>query len=90
LIPLNAATEPKQPQEKALSPVSGKTEGQQQRSQNVPSQADHSSTEDEATESEVESLKSDKGTKLKKTGMWYVIFSAVVKCGLGSSPNHLW
>ncbi|KFR09437.1 Centrosomal protein of 120 kDa, partial [Opisthocomus hoazin] len=67
LIPLNAATEPKQPQEKALSPVSGKTEGQQQRSQNVPSQADHSSTEDEATESEVESLKSDKGTKLKKT-----------------------
>ncbi|XP_075267410.1 centrosomal protein of 120 kDa isoform X1 [Opisthocomus hoazin] len=69
LIPLNAATEPKQPQEKALSPVSGKTEGQQQRSQNVPSQADHSSTEDEATESEVESLKSDKGTKLKKTGL---------------------
>ncbi|KFP56634.1 Centrosomal protein of 120 kDa, partial [Cathartes aura] len=67
LIPLNAPTEPKQPQEKVLSPISGKTEGLQQRSQNVPSQADHSSsTEDEATESEVESLKFEKGTKLKK------------------------
>ncbi|NXN48524.1 CE120 protein, partial [Rynchops niger] len=67
LIPLNAPTEPKQPQEKVLSPVSGKTEGFQQRSQNVPSQADHSSsTEDEATESEVESLKFEKGVKLKK------------------------
>ncbi|KAF1613908.1 UNVERIFIED_CONTAM: hypothetical protein FQV15_0015342, partial [Eudyptes pachyrhynchus] len=67
LIPLNAPTEPKEPQEKVLSPVSRKTEGLQQRSQNVPSQADHSSsTEDEATESEVESLKFEKGTKLKK------------------------
>ncbi|XP_050768950.1 centrosomal protein of 120 kDa isoform X3 [Gymnogyps californianus] len=67
LIPLNAPTEPKQPQEKVLSPISGKTEGLQQRSQNVPSQADHSSsTEDAATESEVESLKFEKGTKLKK------------------------
>ncbi|KFV13229.1 Centrosomal protein of 120 kDa, partial [Tauraco erythrolophus] len=67
LIPLNAPTEPKQPQEKVVSPISGKTEGLQQRSQNVPSQADHfSSTEDEATESEVESLKFEKGTKLQK------------------------
>ncbi|KAF1555538.1 hypothetical protein FQV19_0016605, partial [Eudyptula minor] len=67
LIPLNAPTEPKEPQEKVLSPVSRKTEGLQQRSQNVPSQADHSSsTEDEATESEVESLKFEKGMKLKK------------------------
>ncbi|KAF1574516.1 hypothetical protein FQV11_0014311, partial [Eudyptes moseleyi] len=67
LIPLNAPTEPKEPQEKVLSPVSRKAEGLQQRSQNVPSQADHSSsTEDEATESEVESLKFEKGTKLKK------------------------
>ncbi|PKU46428.1 hypothetical protein llap_3277 [Limosa lapponica baueri] len=67
LIPLNAPTEPKQPQEKILSPMSGKTEGLQQRSQNVLSQADHSSsTEDEATESEVESLKFEKGMKLKK------------------------
>ncbi|KAK0676814.1 CE120 protein, partial [Pygoscelis papua] len=67
LIPLNAPTEPKEPQEKVLSPVSRKTEGLQQRSQNVLSQADHSSsTEDEATESEVESLKFEKGTKLKK------------------------
>ncbi|NXS58217.1 CE120 protein, partial [Brachypteracias leptosomus] len=66
LIPLNAPTEPKQPQEKILSPISGKTEDLQQRSQNVPSEADHSSTEDEATESEAESLKLEKGTKLKK------------------------
>uniref|UniRef100_A0A8C3KJW7 Centrosomal protein of 120 kDa n=1 Tax=Calidris pygmaea TaxID=425635 RepID=A0A8C3KJW7_9CHAR len=67
LVPLNAPTEPEQPQEKVLSPMSGKTEGLQQRSQNVLSQADHSSsTEDEATESEVESLKFEKGTKLKK------------------------
>ncbi|NXF52305.1 CE120 protein, partial [Oceanites oceanicus] len=67
LIPLNGPTEPKEPQEKVLSPISGKTESLQQSSQNVPSQADHaSSTEDEATESEVESLKFEKGTKLKK------------------------
>ncbi|NXJ65784.1 CE120 protein, partial [Rostratula benghalensis] len=67
LIPLNTSTEPKQPQEKVLSPLSGKTEGLQQRSQNVLSQADHSSlTEDEATESEVESLKLERGMKLKK------------------------
>ncbi|NXK99118.1 CE120 protein, partial [Mesembrinibis cayennensis] len=67
LIPLNAPTEPKEPQEKVLSPISGKREVVQQRSQNVPSQADHSSsTEDEATESEVESLKFEKGMKVKK------------------------
>eukprot|EP00075_Anas_platyrhynchos_P012935 XP_027302188.1 centrosomal protein of 120 kDa [Anas platyrhynchos] len=67
LIPLNAPNEPKQPQKKVLSPVSGKTEGLQQTSKDVPSQNDHSSpTEDEATESEVESLKFEKGTNLKK------------------------
>ncbi|NWV80448.1 CE120 protein, partial [Dasyornis broadbenti] len=67
LIPLNAATEPEQPQEKVLSPVSGKTESLQQKSQNVPSQADQcSSKEDVATESEVESLKLEKGTKPRK------------------------
>ncbi|KFQ91157.1 Centrosomal protein of 120 kDa, partial [Nipponia nippon] len=67
LIPLNAPTEPKEPQEKVLSPISGKPECLQQGSQNVLSQVDHSSsTEDEATESEVESLKFEKGTKLKK------------------------
>ncbi|NXW22250.1 CE120 protein, partial [Circaetus pectoralis] len=74
LIPLNAPTEPKQPQEKVLSPTSGKTESLQQRSQKVLSQADHSSStedeaaesEDEATESEVETLKFEKGMKLKK------------------------
>ncbi|XP_065512156.1 centrosomal protein of 120 kDa [Caloenas nicobarica] len=70
LIPVNAQVEPKQPQEKVLSPISGRTEGLQQRSQNVPSQADHSSsTEDEATESEVESLKFEKGMKLKQNGL---------------------
>ncbi|KFQ05280.1 Centrosomal protein of 120 kDa, partial [Haliaeetus albicilla] len=67
LIPLNAPTEPKQPQEKVLSPTSGKIESLQQRSQEVLSQADHSSSiEDEATESEVETLKFEKGMKLKK------------------------
>ncbi|XP_036259135.1 centrosomal protein of 120 kDa isoform X3 [Molothrus ater] len=65
-----AATEPKQPLEKVLSPVSGKTESQQQRSQNLPSQADQcSSKEDVATESEVESLKFEKGTKPRKRGL---------------------
>ncbi|NWR34883.1 CE120 protein, partial [Tachuris rubrigastra] len=68
LIPLNPPTESKQPPEKALSPVSGKTESLQQRSQKVPSQADQcSSKEDVATESEVESLKFEKGTKPRKT-----------------------
>ncbi|NWW48403.1 CE120 protein, partial [Pedionomus torquatus] len=67
LTRLNAAIEPKQPQEEVLSPMNGKTEGLQQRSRNVLSQADHSSaTEDEATESEVESLKFEKGLKLMK------------------------
>ncbi|XP_053788214.1 centrosomal protein of 120 kDa isoform X2 [Vidua chalybeata] len=70
LIPLNAATEPKQPQEKVLSHVSGKTESQQQRSENVLSQANQcSSKEDVATESEVESLKFEKGTKPRKRGV---------------------
>ncbi|NWY47601.1 CE120 protein, partial [Sylvia atricapilla] len=64
LIPLNTATEPKQPQEKVLSPVSGKTESQQQRPQNVPSQADQCSSEEDAgTGSEVESLKFEKPRK---------------------------
>ncbi|XP_071586495.1 centrosomal protein of 120 kDa isoform X3 [Heliangelus exortis] len=65
---LNTPTEPQQPQEKVVSPVNGeKTESLQQRSQNLPSHADpSSSTKDEATGSEVESLKLEKGTKLKK------------------------
>ncbi|NXF90713.1 CE120 protein, partial [Eubucco bourcierii] len=67
LIPTNAPTEPKQPQENVLSLSNGKTETLKQKSQNVLTQADHSSlAEDEATESEVESLKSEEGTKLKK------------------------
>uniref|UniRef100_A0A8C2T0R6 Centrosomal protein of 120 kDa n=1 Tax=Coturnix japonica TaxID=93934 RepID=A0A8C2T0R6_COTJA len=55
LIPSNVPIEPKQPEKKVLSPTGG--EALQQRSQDVPSQADHSSLiEDEATESEAESL----------------------------------
>lgn len=55
--------------------MSGKTESLQQRSQEVLSQANHSSSiEDEATESEVETLKFEKGMKLKKKGMCYIIF----------------
>ncbi|XP_071280461.1 centrosomal protein of 120 kDa isoform X3 [Agelaius tricolor] len=60
----------REPLEKVLSPVSGKTESQQQRSQNLPSQAEQcSSKEDVATESEVESLKFEKGTKPRKRGL---------------------
>ncbi|XP_009081090.1 PREDICTED: centrosomal protein of 120 kDa, partial [Acanthisitta chloris] len=70
LIPFNALTESEQPQEKVLSPVNGKTESLQERSQNVPSQADHhSSTDDVATESEVESLKPEKGRKIRENGL---------------------
>ncbi|XP_057289267.1 centrosomal protein of 120 kDa isoform X3 [Pezoporus wallicus] len=70
VIPLNAPTGPNQPQEKVLSAVKGKTGGLQQRSQNAPSQVSHSSSiQDEATESEVESLKFEKGMKVKKKGL---------------------
>ncbi|NXU57883.1 CE120 protein, partial [Turnix velox] len=66
LIPVNAPTEPKVPQEKVLPPDSGQAEGLPHRSQNVLSQADHSPlTEDEAAESEVESLQFEKGMKPK-------------------------
>ncbi|KFQ52422.1 Centrosomal protein of 120 kDa, partial [Nestor notabilis] len=66
VVPLNASTGPNQPQEKVLSAIKGKTESLQQRSQNAPSQVNHSSSQDEATESEVESLKFEKGMKVKK------------------------
>ncbi|XP_021236253.1 centrosomal protein of 120 kDa isoform X3 [Numida meleagris] len=67
LVPSNVPTEPKQ-LKKVLSPIGGETKGLQQRSQGVPSQIDHSSPiEDEATESEAESLKFEKGTELKET-----------------------
>ncbi|NXU45924.1 CE120 protein, partial [Drymodes brunneopygia] len=88
LIPLNAATEPKEPQEKVLSPVSEKAESQQQRSQNVPSQADQcSSKEDVATESEVESLKFEKGTKPRKTGIDPVAISQLNPVGVSNSSD---
>ncbi|NWJ04309.1 CE120 protein, partial [Crypturellus undulatus] len=70
-VPLNAPTEPEHPQKKVLSPTRRKTEGLEQRYQNVPSHIEQSSpTEDEATESEMESLKSDKVRKPNKNGMY--------------------
>ncbi|NWI11002.1 CE120 protein, partial [Crypturellus soui] len=70
-VPLNAPTEPEYPQKKVLSPTGRKTEGLEQRYQNVPSHIEQSSpTEDEATESEMESLKSDKVRKPNKNGMY--------------------
>ncbi|NXA54916.1 CE120 protein, partial [Nothocercus julius] len=66
-VPLNAPTEPEHPQKKVLSPTRRKTEDLEQRYQNVPSHIDQSSpTEDDATESEMESLKSDKVRKPNK------------------------
>uniref|UniRef100_A0A8D2QM09 Centrosomal protein of 120 kDa n=1 Tax=Zosterops lateralis melanops TaxID=1220523 RepID=A0A8D2QM09_ZOSLA len=76
------------PQEKVLSPVSGKTESQQQRSQNVPSQADQcSSKEDVATESEVESLKFEKGIKPRKRGIGPVVISQPNPVGASNSSE---
>ncbi|NXJ03168.1 CE120 protein, partial [Odontophorus gujanensis] len=67
LISTNVPSEPKLPK-KVLSPLGEETKGLQQRSQGVPSQIDHSPpVEDEATESEAESLKFEKGTELKET-----------------------
>ncbi|NXY04090.1 CE120 protein, partial [Pteruthius melanotis] len=88
LIPLNTATEPKQPEEKVLSPISGKTGSLQQRSQTVLSQADQcSSKEDVATESEVESLKFEKGTKPWKRGIGPVAISQPNPVGVSSSSE---
>ncbi|NWY68362.1 CE120 protein, partial [Erithacus rubecula] len=88
LIPLNAVTEATQPQGKELSPVTGKAEIQQQRCQNVPSQADKcSSKEDAATESEVESLKFEKGTKPRKRGIGPVAVSQPNPGGVSSSSE---
>ncbi|NXY42526.1 CE120 protein, partial [Ceuthmochares aereus] len=91
LIPLNAPTEPRQPQEKVLSPVNGKTEGLQQRPQNISSPANHSSSaEDEATESEVESLNFEKGTELKRkadNGNAPVAASQLNPVGESNSPK---
>ncbi|NXA39784.1 CE120 protein, partial [Eudromia elegans] len=70
-VSLNAPTEPEHPQRKVRSPTRRKTEGLEQRYQNVPSHIDQCCpTEDEATESEMESLKSDKVTKPNKNGMY--------------------
>ncbi|NWH71143.1 CE120 protein, partial [Piaya cayana] len=91
LIPLNATTEARQPQEKVLSPVNGKPRGLQQRPQNISCPANHSSsTEDVATESEVGSLKFEKGTELKKkadNGNAPVASSQLNPAGASNSPK---
>ncbi|XP_026508192.2 centrosomal protein of 120 kDa isoform X1 [Terrapene carolina triunguis] len=70
LIHLDRQTEPEHSQKRVLSPTRDKTKSPQQRSQSAPSaplQNGHSPpTKDEATESEVESLQYDRGTKLNK------------------------
>ncbi|XP_042729851.1 centrosomal protein of 120 kDa isoform X1 [Lagopus leucura] len=69
LVPSNIPIELKQPK-KVLSPTDREAEGLKQRSQDVPSQVDHSPPrEGEATESEAESLKFEEGTELKGAGI---------------------
>uniref|UniRef100_A0A8C0J608 Centrosomal protein of 120 kDa n=1 Tax=Chelonoidis abingdonii TaxID=106734 RepID=A0A8C0J608_CHEAB len=72
LLHLDLQTEPEHSQKRVLSPTWDKTKSPEQRSHSAPSaplQNGHSPpTKDEATESEVESLQYDRGTKLNKTG----------------------
>ncbi|XP_074923275.1 centrosomal protein of 120 kDa isoform X2 [Chelonoidis abingdonii] len=71
LLHLDLQTEPEHSQKRVLSPTWDKTKSPEQRSHSAPSaplQNGHSPpTKDEATESEVESLQYDRGTKLNKT-----------------------
>uniref|UniRef100_A0A8C3T6U4 Centrosomal protein of 120 kDa n=1 Tax=Chelydra serpentina TaxID=8475 RepID=A0A8C3T6U4_CHESE len=73
LIHLDLQTEPEQSQKRVLSPTRNKTKSPEQRSQSAPSaplQNGHSPpTKDEATESDVESLQYDRGTKLNKKAL---------------------
>ncbi|XP_074851111.1 centrosomal protein of 120 kDa isoform X5 [Carettochelys insculpta] len=73
LINLDPLSEPEQPLKRVFSPTRDKTKSPQQRSPSTPCaplQNGHSSpTKDEATDSEVESLQYDKGTKLNKKEM---------------------
>ncbi|XP_037757549.1 centrosomal protein of 120 kDa isoform X4 [Chelonia mydas] len=73
LIHLDLQTEPEHSQKRVLSPTRDKTKSPEQRSQSAPSaplQNGHSPpTKDEATESEVESLQYDRGTKLNKKAL---------------------
>ncbi|KAM9137754.1 centrosomal protein of 120 kDa isoform 3-T3 [Pangshura tecta] len=70
LIHLDLQTEPEHSQKRVLSPTWDKTRSPEERSHSAPSaplQNGHSPpTKDEATESEVESLQYDRGTKLNK------------------------
>uniref|UniRef100_A0A8C0J607 Centrosomal protein of 120 kDa n=2 Tax=Chelonoidis abingdonii TaxID=106734 RepID=A0A8C0J607_CHEAB len=73
LLHLDLQTEPEHSQKRVLSPTWDKTKSPEQRSHSAPSaplQNGHSPpTKDEATESEVESLQYDRGTKLNKTAL---------------------
>ncbi|XP_074851108.1 centrosomal protein of 120 kDa isoform X2 [Carettochelys insculpta] len=73
LINLDPLSEPEQPLKRVFSPTRDKTKSPQQRSPSTPCaplQNGHSSpTKDEATDSEVESLQYDKGTKLNKKAL---------------------
>ncbi|CAM4672100.1 centrosomal protein of 120 kDa isoform X1 [Lepidochelys kempii] len=73
LIHLDLQTEPEHSHKRVLSPTRDKTKSSEQRSQSAPSaplQNGHSPpTKDEATESEVESLQYDRGTKLNKKAL---------------------
>uniref|UniRef100_A0A452J2V3 Centrosomal protein of 120 kDa n=1 Tax=Gopherus agassizii TaxID=38772 RepID=A0A452J2V3_9SAUR len=70
LLHLDLQTEPEHSQKRVLSATRDKTKSPEQRSHSAPSaplQNGHSPpTKDEATESEVESLQYDRGTKLNK------------------------
>ncbi|XP_043370427.1 centrosomal protein of 120 kDa isoform X2 [Dermochelys coriacea] len=73
LIHFDLQTELEHSQKRVLSPTRDKTKSPEQRSQSAPSaplQNGHSPpTKDEATESEVESLQNDRGTKLNKEAL---------------------
>uniref|UniRef100_A0A452J2M6 Centrosomal protein of 120 kDa n=1 Tax=Gopherus agassizii TaxID=38772 RepID=A0A452J2M6_9SAUR len=73
LLHLDLQTEPEHSQKRVLSATRDKTKSPEQRSHSAPSaplQNGHSPpTKDEATESEVESLQYDRGTKLNKKAL---------------------
>ncbi|XP_067424813.1 centrosomal protein of 120 kDa isoform X2 [Emydura macquarii macquarii] len=73
LIHLEPQSEPEHLQKRVSSPTRDKTKSPEQRSQSAPSaplqNGNSPPTKDEATESEVESLQYDKGTKLNKKAL---------------------
>uniref|UniRef100_A0A8C4WE14 Centrosomal protein of 120 kDa n=1 Tax=Gopherus evgoodei TaxID=1825980 RepID=A0A8C4WE14_9SAUR len=78
LLHLDLQTEPEHSQKRVLSATRDKTKSPEQRSHSAPSaplQNGHSPpTKDEATESEVESLQYDRGTKLNKKASHHFCF----------------